>query len=482
MVSSPTLRNLKFLYQLVANLFIVMAIVSLITAIFIRALQFGPGELLSWFHAFHPSHIFLAALLPAAAITSYNMAKRSRAIYLVDYACFKPSSNFRVSLALYKEHLHLMPYLDDRTVKFMERMLDRSGLGDETSVPPAYTYIPPSRSFSEARDEAKLVIFSVLDDLFSKTFIDPAAIEILIVNCSLFAPTPSYSDMIINRYKLRSDINNMHLSGMGCSASMISVGLAKNLLQTKPHGTYALVVSTETISDLGMYKGKKRSMHLPNILFRIGGAAVLISNSRHKARFQLNHLQRTITTTESAYHSVILEEDEHGNLGINLSKDLIAISADAFKTSLSAIAPYTLPTSEMLRFLLSYILRKMFNDRMKPYMPNFCLAVEHFCIHPGGPAVIDAVQSSLRLSDVHVEPSRMTLHRFGNTSSSSLWYELAYIEAKGRMQKGNRVLMIAFGSGYKCNIAVWQCLQPPYSSDASWANCIHQYPVEARKV
>jgi 3-ketoacyl-CoA synthase len=69
-----------------------------------------------------------------------------------------------------------------------------------------------------------------------------------VVNCSLFCPTPSFVDMIINRYKLHSDIRSVHLSGMGCSAGLISVGLARNLLQVAPKGAHALVVSTETIT------------------------------------------------------------------------------------------------------------------------------------------------------------------------------------------------------------------------------------------
>jgi 3-ketoacyl-CoA synthase len=93
--------------------------------------------------------------------------------------------------------------------------------------------------------------------------------------------------------------------------------------------------------------------------------------------------------------------------------------------------------------------------------------------------VIDELEKNLQLLPVHVESSRMTLHRFGNTSSSSIWYELAYTEAKGRVQKGNRVWQIAFGSGFKCNSAVWEALQNVKPSPSSpWEDCIDMYPVQ----
>lgn len=264
------------------------------------------------------------------------------------------------------------------------------------------------------------------------------------------------------------------------SASLISVGLAKNLLQITPYASYALVVSTESTSNL-IYQGRKREMHLATVLFRMGGAAALVSNSRNKARFRLKHLLRKITSTrENAYQSVMLDEDEEGYLGLKLTKDLIAVSGDALKASIRSIAPLILPPSETLRFLLSCISKKLLSSKVQLYVPNFCTAIEHFCVHPGGPAVIDAVQDNLHLSDNHAEPSRMTLHRFGNTSSSSLWYELAYIEAKGRMHKCDRVFMIAFGSGYKCNIAVWECIRPPSNADGPWANCIDRYPIQSK--
>jgi 3-ketoacyl-CoA synthase len=80
------------------------------------------------------------------------------------------------------------------------RILERSGLGEETCLPPAIHYIPPNPTMEEARREAELVIFSSMDSLFVKTGLKPKDIDILIVNCSLFSPTPSLSAMVINKY------------------------------------------------------------------------------------------------------------------------------------------------------------------------------------------------------------------------------------------------------------------------------------------
>ncbi|KAG8072264.1 hypothetical protein GUJ93_ZPchr0006g45282 [Zizania palustris] len=474
--SSGQMKRLKPLYQLAVNNILAVVTVPLAVAVVMKVAEVGPEEVLARARSLQPLHMFLAAFVPAAATAVYLML-RPRAVYMVDYACFRTSPNCRVPFATFLEHSRVWPGFDERSVRFMTRLLERSGLGEETCLPYAQHYIPPSRDLESSRAEVELVVFSAIDDLLAKTSISPDDIDIVVVNCSLFAPTPSFTDMIINRYKLRKDVRNVHLSGMGCSAGLIAVGLARNLLQVAPMGAHALVVSTETITP-NYYMGQERAMLLPNCLFRMGGAAVLLSTNGANARFRLARVVRTLTgAKDGAYHCVYQEEDDRGNVGINLSKDLMSIAGDALKANITAMGPLVLPASEQLLFALSFIARKVLSGRIKPYIPDFRTAFEHFCIHAGGRAVIDELQRSLTLSDEQVEASRMTLHRFGNTSSSSLWYELAYVEAKGRMRRGDRVWMIGFGSGFKCNSAAWECIRPASNAGGPWAACIHRYPV-----
>ncbi|KAE8697196.1 putative LRR receptor-like serine/threonine-protein kinase [Hibiscus syriacus] len=117
----------------------------------------------------------------------------------------------------------------------------RPGLGDETYVPRGITSSPPNLCMEESQAEAEAVVFGALDSLFEKTGVKPKDIGILIVNSSLFNPTPSLSSMIVNNYNLLTDIMSYNLGGMGCRAGLISIELAKNLLQAIPNTHRALV-------------------------------------------------------------------------------------------------------------------------------------------------------------------------------------------------------------------------------------------------
>ncbi|XP_074308294.1 3-ketoacyl-CoA synthase 5-like [Silene latifolia] len=427
-------------------------------------------------HIISTSFIFLILLLIFIFILYSNT--KQRVVYLLDYACSLPSIEFRAPFAAIIEHTMIMYKHNPKAARFQLRILERAGVGEETSLPLVIHYIPPQPTIDMARDEAHILIFDAIDHLFKKTGIKPKDIGILITNCSLFCPSPSLSSIIVNKYKMRSSIKSFSLSGMGCSASPISVDLGRKLLQVCPN-SYALVVSTEIITP-NCYLGSERSMLIPAALFRMGCSAVLLTNKsseRHRAKYKLLHIVRThLGSNNMAYNSVTQEEDTEGYLGISLSKDLLVIAGEALKSNITSLGPLVLPVSEKIRFVVHFLARKY----LGPYVPNFGKVFDHFCIHAGGRAVIDELQKGLKLSAHQVEASRMVLHRFGNTSSSSIWYELSYIEAKERMKKGDHVWQIAFGSGFKCNSVVWKCnrnIEANVDGYGPWKDCVHRYPV-----
>lgn len=169
-----------------------------------------------------------------------------------------------------------------------------------------------------------------------------------------------------------------------------------------------------------------------------------------------------------------------------LSRSVVHVAGEALKTNLTTLGPLVLPYSEQLRFAFYHLKKNLWPGKKKvaPYIPNFKKAFDHFCIHAGGKAVIDAIKERLNLSDRDVEASKMTLYRYGNTSSSSTWYSLCYLEAKGRIKKDDKVFQLCFGSGFKCNSAVWKCISEVACKDVynAWSDRINRYPVDVPEV
>lgn len=484
---SVKLKYVKLGYHYLISHAMYLILVPLITLVSVQLSALTLGNIKEVWNQlqYNLVTVVLCSTLFIILSTIYFMSQ-PRPVYLVNFALYKPPDNLKCTRETFTEHSKLAQIFNEENLAFQKKVLERSGLGQSTYLPEALLTVPPSPSMVQARKEAEMVMFGAIDQLLAKTGVKAKDIGILVVNCSLFNPTPSLSSMIVNHYKLRGNIKSFNLGGMGCSAGLISIDLAKQLLMVSPN-SYALVVSTENIT-LNWYNGNNRSMLVTNCLFRVGGAAILLSNrrsDRRRSKYQLIHTVRTHKGADDrAYNCVYQEEDEAGKIGVALSKDLMAIAGEALKANITTLGPLVLPLSEQLLFFATLVARKVLKMKMKPYIPDFKLAFEHFCIHAGGRAVLDELEKNLELSDWHMEPSRMTLYRFGNTSSSSLWYELAYSEGIGRVKRGDRVWQVAFGSGFKCNSAVWRALRriDPAKEKNPWMDEIDRFPVHVPKV
>ncbi|WIA35765.1 hypothetical protein OEZ86_004159 [Tetradesmus obliquus] len=346
--------------------------------------------------------VAVCALALAAALAWHALRKPS--IYLVDYIAQRPDDSWKHSRLDSEAYAENSQVFTPEAVDFQRKVLWFGGLGNETYLPPWLGNYPQTTSMEKAKLEFDLVVVKACADLLEKTGIQPA-----------------------------------------------------QMLELYPD-TYALVVSTENITQ-NMYKGTQRSMLIPNVLFRVGGAAMLMTNKRSEARRSKYRLDSVVRTTlsgdDTSYNCVMEMEDSLGNRGVKLSKELMKIAGKALKDNITSLGPRVLPMSEMLVFGANMAARKLLGMKLAPYIPDFQVAAQHICIHTGGRGVIDAIQKELGLSNDFVEPSRAALYRYGNVSSSSVWYVLAFIEHFRGVTKGDKVLQLAFGSGFKCNSAVW---------------------------
>ncbi|GMH84256.1 hypothetical protein TL16_g09868 [Triparma laevis f. inornata] len=451
----------------------------------------------------------------------YYIARMDNPVYLLNFSTFEPPSSWKVSHDEIIEMMKLQKCFTDESLSFMKRILARSGTGQATAWPPGIVQClkgeETDNSIEGSRKEAEIVITDIVDkgergyggdeaerseDVWAVYFIStsqfnstiltharaalkkakvkPKEVDILVINCSLFSPTPSLCAMVVSKFGMRSDIQSYNLGGMGCSASLISIDLAKNMLQRRSTGGIALVVSTETITP-NLYHGNERGFLLQNTLFRCGGAAMVLSNKLtdgRRAMYKLLNTVRVCANDANGYNAVYETQDKEGHRGVTLSKEIVKVAGRCMEKNLTTLGPYVLPLSEQIpvgvalvgRFLcknLSKILlslsldsaaKKVLMSAPKHYVPDFKRGVDHFCIHAGGRAVIDGIEKNLKLELYHTEPSRAALFNYGNTSSSSIWYELQYIQDQQKtnpLKKGHRIMQVAFGSGFKCTSGVW---------------------------
>ncbi|WOL02985.1 hypothetical protein Cni_G11705 [Canna indica] len=424
--------------------------------------------------------LLLFSLLWCASVSLVAYAcTRPLPLLLLDYSCYKPDSDSRCSYELCEYFGRLSGRHSAESEAFMRAIYSKSGLGDETYAPPFLSRSDNVEAKYEcAIQEAEEGMFTSVQHLLAKTDVDPSCITVLIAACSMFTPSPSFTSMLVQRFNFPPSVKTFNLSGMGCSAATTSFDLASRLLRRRVGN--ALIVVTESTS-LNWYHGDNRHMLVTNCIFRLGTAAALVTSDparRPQAKMELVQTLRTHHGADDAsYNAAIQMEDEDGNVGVALTKDLVRVAGAGLKSHITRLAPRVLPVSEMARYACEVARAwAAAGDRKKAaQVPDFTRAFEHMCIHAGGKAVIDAVGRLMKFSEEVVEPARMCLHRFGNTSSSLVLYELAYFEAKGRIRRGDRVWMLAFGTGFKACSVVWRALRDSnLDPDNPWNDCFHR--------
>lgn len=73
-------------------------------------------------------------------------------------------------------------------------------------------------------------------ELFVRTGVAPADVDMLVVNVSLISPAPSLACRVVPRFGMREDVAAYSLSSMGCGAGLVALDLARNAMRPCGHG------------------------------------------------------------------------------------------------------------------------------------------------------------------------------------------------------------------------------------------------------
>lgn len=409
------------------------------------------------------------------------------AVYLVDHYTYKPPDELRVHAAETEKAYYAKPgwqLVSEEEKEFVRMIWTRAGLKDHTTYIPAHIHPvlsdAPRTDLKAAHEEAEMTVLGSVDGLFEKTGVKPADIDIIVTACSIFCPTPSIASMIVNKYKMKSSIHSYSLGGMGCGAGVFAIGLVRDLLKAHPNSN-CLFVTTE-VTTSAFYKGREKHRLVANAIFRMGGAAVLLSNKpsyRRHAKYKLAHAVRVHSGADDASYSCIdMSPDEDGHYGIYLDRSVVKVAGKTVEQALRKIIPKVLTARQLMEGAKNIIQRKWLKKDVPEYVPDLTKCIHHFCVHAGSTKIIDGLQDSLHLPEGTMVSSNTALQEYGNTSASTTWYALAHAESSKGIKRGEKVMQIGMGAGIKAGVNVWKALRKVKDVHASWKHLVLDPPTD----
>ena len=235
--------------------------------------------------------------------------------------------------------------------------------------------------------------------------------------------TPSLEARLFHRTNLRPDIKRVPIFGLGCAAGAAGLSRVYDYLRAWPDQV-AVLLCVELCS-LTLQRGDLSIANLISTgLFGDGAAAVVCVGSERAEQLGLQ-AQPKVLATQSWLHP-----DSERVMGWD-------IGDQGFKVILDRSLPA--------------IVRKSLRGDVEHFLSAQGLSlsdIQSWVCHPGGPAVLDAVQAALECEPDALELTRNSLARDGNLSSASVLFVLRDTLATRRPAADARGIIMAMGPGF----------------------------------
>lgn len=232
--------------------------------------------------------------------------------------------------------------------------------------------------------------------------------HLVVTSCTGFS-APGIDLELVYRLGLRPSVERTIVGFMGCYAAINALKIARHIVRSEPEAK-VLLISIE-LCTLHLQDSFELNQMMPFLLFSDGCAAALISAEPRGLEL------------EKFYATVLPEAADQMAWYI---RDL------GFDMVLSSRIPNSVAGA--LRLASSQILSGAHPEEF-----------DLWAVHPGGRAVLDAVEAALRLPATALNASRKVLREFGNMSSATVLFVLKALLDEGRC--GAKGCAMSFGPG-----------------------------------
>lgn len=241
--------------------------------------------------------------------------------------------------------------------------------------------------------------------------VSPERVSTLIVATCTGVGAPDIDVELVERLGLPPSVERNLLVWMSCTASFPALRVARRALNSRI-GSVALVVCVELCSLHVQADGEVPSL-VAHALFADGASAVVLGDALPE--------------------KALVTLGEGGTLLVPEGRDALrwTFSDHGFRAHMDPRLP------ALIEKAVPEFVGKLLRDRVGE--------VRSWCVHPGGPAILDATERALRLDLSALAVSREVLDAFGNMSSATLWYILE--RAVEELEPGAVGFLLGFGIG-----------------------------------
>jgi predicted naringenin-chalcone synthase len=273
----------------------------------------------------------------------------------------------------------------------------------------------------------KVLAKQAVEQLLAETSCEPSSIRrVITISCTgFYAPGLDY--YLMNEFHLSPSLRRTNIGFMGCAAALVGfTSVLEALNSAEAEESTTLVVAVELCS-LHLQTEPTRDNILANMIFADGCAAALFSNAtglRPRLRLVRTHSHLFPNSAEFMGWKI-------GNTGFEMM-----LSSELPRIILESAVPV------LHRLLADHGIERS--------------SIRHWVLHPGGRAILDSLQTGLKLTDEEMLPSRTVLKNYGNMSSASILFVLKELLAARSIDTDEYVCAVAFGPGLTMEVAFLQ--------------------------